>query len=259
MDIPLLRSRRSRVATRIATTLAFVVLVTLMSPVDSHAQSRVPELWLRAVSVAERNNAWVPVSIVMADSWRDSNEGVLESRSLRYVIDWSVSELRWELVSAVINGVDRTQWATSGGEIDRYLYPDESSWEQVFDRATQPRITAITDIGTVKFGDRECRSFAFVLTTTDGIWEGEAAIETATGVPVELRISNSAGYREDRDRYSNIEGTIRYRAAETAWYPTTILYEMDVESRSFPFFTFRGTAAVSIRLSDYLRIEGQVQ
>ncbi len=234
------------------TLTAALVITALSVPPSIVAQTVVPVLWSQAVQIARANQMWVPALVEVTERVRDERNEVVETTDLILSIDEAARDLRWELVSAIVNGADRTRAAQNGKQVGLFTGSDDAPQERVFDPALQGSISNIEERGLRVISRRRCETFAFHLTTDEGVWHGDAMIERASGVPIEIHLRNLEGYHESDGRIWNLEATIRYNPDAAAWYPTDIAYTMDLESRIFPFFTFRGRAEVVVQPTEYL-------
>jgi hypothetical protein len=167
-------------------------LVCLSGPCAS--ASPVDPLWLKAVEITARNKAWVAGTVTInAEVYNEKDVLTDESVTVMRTFQGPDGKRATELVKSVKNGKDET-------EKDRKAFKDGARKgdnkgksfsltieDTPFNAAIQDAVEARNLGETKTIDEKECLLFGFTIKRKDGNnFEGTAALDRASGAPVEL-------------------------------------------------------------------------
>jgi hypothetical protein len=177
---------------------AAILALVLAAAIPTRAAPADP-LWLKAVESAARTKGWSPGEMRLSIEMADDEGKVLDTWDNRYRLSAGADgAVRTEVVSAFHNGKDETRKereaqarrddaAKAEGKAQA---PDVGFGVDPFDPEMQDSVEIRPLAGTRQIAGRTCVAFVFSLTMPkNGVLEGTAWLDAATGIPVEF-VSN---------------------------------------------------------------------
>lgn len=235
--------------------------VFLMDLFDSrliNAQdSACSDLWRKSVAIAEKNRRWVPGKILEKEIVVIEGGEILQKteRHLRFFLTKDF-ELDAELIRTKLNDTDITEKEKEAfkNKLKQNQYVTSKAFEMPFSRHLQSTLSGIHVVKTTVLENLECVEFHYRQTVEKIKWQGVAWIEKNSGIPLKIEFKTKNLIEENNTTITRFSGAITYRHDDpNQWYPKHVRYNMDVTTKVFPFYTFKGAVENDIRLNDYFR------
>jgi len=237
---------------------AYAILI-LLAPMNLLlAQSQSDTLWQKAVAIDAANLQWVPGLLIENELVTDMNDKVEEhnERQIQFYLQQNNS-LNAKLLVSTSNEEDITQTAqkTFGNDttLQQYLQSDDP--EIPFRQSLQSNITLSRLPKHQTIDGVECVVYRYQQISEGTEWQGKAWLAKDSGIPVKIQFRTDESFTEDNTKISKLGGTILYKVNPSEWYVQQLTYTMQIKTKLFPLFTFRGKVTTEISLSNYFSFE----
>lgn len=215
-------------------------------------------LWRQAVELAERNERWVPGSILEREVVTNRHGEIEEvsERGIR-ILRTERGSLKVELIRAVLSRRDVTSSEKQDfDEQAQHEYLSEDPQENPFSSGLQQGLQLIGPGRLDRLEDTECTLFSYTQTTKEAEWAGQAWLESTTGTPLRVQFWTDERFEEDGAAITNLTGSIEYHhGGPGEWYPRELSYTMDIDTKVFPLVRFRGRVEITVSLRDHFRLD----
>lgn len=235
-------------------TVLIVLYVSIVNCLSAFSQNPDDPLWLKAVEIAGSNMQWIPGDLVEKETVYDRNGKIEENteRHVQYRITEN-GEIQTQLLKTIFNGKDFTEdekkSLENSTEKDEYLKEDEV--EVPFSSEVQHTIQLVERTEGEFIDGIECVLFDYRQSSEGIVWRGKAWIAKKTGIPLKTWFTTDETMKEDNLTIDKLRCTMFYNSDPEKWYAERILYTMDIKTKVFPFYTFKGSVKSEIILSGY--------
>lgn len=234
-----------------------ILLMAVIFSFNGLNSKSLDSLWMKAIAISKANSNWIPGKIIESEIIIDEDSNLEETNSKSYLVTKDMnSEIDIYLNSSFSNGEDNTinvrkkiQTKNQGQD---FLEIDEV--ESPLHKDFQKNITKVNRFSFEFIDDKLFIIFSYNHLVKNILWQGKIWIEEKSATPFKLQIETNKEISQQRTTLRNFKTKVIYNFDSKRWFPKELSYNYDLETKVFPFITFKGSSETVIKLTDYFKL-----